>query len=166
MRECSGVKNGIDYRFLKITALVSMTADHIGAVLFPEVDAFRIIGRISFPIFLFMLVNSYRYTSDRAAFYKRLLIFSYVSVIPYYLAFHKVLDIGFTLLSVVITIGGLDVIEAGYRMKERVDIRGLILAIMPVLYSIAFRTDYGWFAIGMGILIYYREVIGIYPLKP
>ena len=33
---------------LKILAIITMTIDHIGAIMYPNIDIFRIIGRISF----------------------------------------------------------------------------------------------------------------------
>ena len=40
----------IDSFTLKMIAMLSMLADHIGAVLFPEQILFRVIGRLAFPI--------------------------------------------------------------------------------------------------------------------
>ena len=41
---------------LKVIALVTMTMDHIGEILNPTFeDYFRLIGRISFPIFAFLI---------------------------------------------------------------------------------------------------------------
>ena len=42
----------IDSFTLKMIAMLSMLADHIGAVLFPEQILFRVIGRLAFPKFL------------------------------------------------------------------------------------------------------------------
>lgn len=159
------MKNSVDYRHLKIIALITMTIDHIGAVLFPEIEVFRIVGRISFPIFLFMIVNSYTYTSDKMVFMKRLTVFTYASTVPFYLAFHQPFDIGFTYLLVLSAIGGMDLIDKSYKEKGSIDIRGILLAVMPVLYSsiLGKNLSYGWFAICMGILIYYRDYVGLYP---
>ena len=42
---------GINAFTLKMIAIVAMLIDHIGAVLFPQIEILRIIGRIAFPIF-------------------------------------------------------------------------------------------------------------------
>ena len=39
--------------FLKIIAIISMTLDHIGIIFFPNIIFFRIIGRMSFPLFAY-----------------------------------------------------------------------------------------------------------------
>lgn len=50
---------------LKIIAAISMTVDHIGMQMFPDVDVFRVIGRIAFPIFAYMLAEGCKYTKSR-----------------------------------------------------------------------------------------------------
>lgn len=50
---------------LKFTACITMLIDHMGLILFPESDAMRIIGRISFPIFAFMIAEGCRYTRNK-----------------------------------------------------------------------------------------------------
>ena len=54
---------------LKIIAAVSMFIDHMGAVLFPGVMIFRILGRIAFPIFAFMIAEGCRYTKNRIKYF-------------------------------------------------------------------------------------------------
>ena len=49
---------------LKIIATILMVIDNVGYIIFPSVLAFRIIGRISFPIFAFMIANGTKYTKN------------------------------------------------------------------------------------------------------
>ena len=58
---------------LKIIALVCMTIDHIGLILFPDYIIFRIIGRIAFPIFAYFIAEGCRYTRNKLRYF--LLIF-------------------------------------------------------------------------------------------
>ncbi|MBM6828881.1 hypothetical protein H9X85_04675 [Anaerotignum lactatifermentans] len=50
---------------LKILALLIMTIDHIGYILCDNYMPFRIIGRIAFPIFAYMIAEGCRYTRNR-----------------------------------------------------------------------------------------------------
>lgn len=50
---------------LKIIAAVSMFIDHVGLMFFPRVYIFRVIGRLAFPIFAFMIAEGCRYTKNR-----------------------------------------------------------------------------------------------------
>ena len=42
---------------LKIIACITMLIDHMGVLLFPKITILRIIGRIAFPIFAFLLAE-------------------------------------------------------------------------------------------------------------
>ncbi len=53
---------------LKIIAAVFMLIDHVGLMLFPQHIIFRILGRISFPIFAFMISEGARYTKNKAKY--------------------------------------------------------------------------------------------------
>jgi hypothetical protein len=78
-----------------------MTIDHIGAVLFPEQVAFRIIGRIAFPLFSYLLVLGANNQRTPVNYFLRLMAFGLLSQIPYSLAFNRppfeLLNIFFTL---------------------------------------------------------------------
>ncbi len=160
----------IDWQYIKFIALILMTIDHIGAVLFPEVESLRVIGRLSFPVFLFMIINSYTYTSDKKRFLSRIAVFSFVSAYPYYMAFGTVTNIGFTFLLTLIVVGCLDICDQSVRLDGRVNIRALFLAAVVVLYvflagfkfgGIEIDYSYGIFSIAMGVLIFYRKHLGL-----
>lgn len=57
--------NGLSGNQLKIIALITMTVDHIGVRLLPQFTLLRIIGRLAFPIFAFMISEGCRYTKNR-----------------------------------------------------------------------------------------------------
>lgn len=50
---------------LKILALITMTIDHIGVVLLPQYLVLRIIGRLTYPIFAYMIAEGCFYTRSR-----------------------------------------------------------------------------------------------------
>lgn len=56
---------GLTGNQLKLLALITMTIDHIGMILFPHIPLFRIIGRLSMPIFAYMIAEGCRYTKNR-----------------------------------------------------------------------------------------------------
>lgn len=53
---------------LKMIALVAMTIDHIGSYLMRDLIILRIIGRIAFPIFAYMLAEGCKYTKNRVKY--------------------------------------------------------------------------------------------------
>lgn len=84
---------------LKLIAIITMLIDHMGAILFPEAQVMRIIGRLAFPIFAYFIGEGFFKTKDVKKYQWRLLIFAIISQLPFYLAFnHKFyLNIFFTL---------------------------------------------------------------------
>lgn len=82
MKECRLSQDG-----LKILACLTMLADHIGAV-FVRGYALRILGRISFPIFCYLLVQGVHHTRSIPKYALRLLAAAILSEIPYDLLFY------------------------------------------------------------------------------
>ena len=63
---------------LKIIAAIAMLCDHVGLMFFPQVSIFRIIGRLAFPIFAFMIAEGAHYTKRKARYF--LTIFSLAAI--------------------------------------------------------------------------------------
>lgn len=59
---------------LKIIACVSMLVDHIGMILFPDVVALRIVGRLAMPLFAFTFAEGCYYSHKRSARFALILI--------------------------------------------------------------------------------------------
>ena len=77
---------GISQDWLKVIAMVSMAVDHTGVVLFPGVLGWRLIGRMAFPIYLWLLVSGFLHTKDVKKYFLRLGAFALLSEIPFDLA--------------------------------------------------------------------------------
>lgn len=78
---------------LKIIACLLMLIDHMGAALFPEAIIMRMIGRLSFPIFAYLIAIGYSKTNSFSKYLYRLFIFAVVSQIPFSLAFSEEISI-------------------------------------------------------------------------
>jgi len=123
---------------LKWIALITMTIDHIGATLYPENSVLRLIGRLSFPLFCYLLVLGLESTRNVKRYFARLFIFAFISQVPFYLALglepFESLNIFFTLSSGLIFI---------YSFK----IRNILLALLPLFASVVLNFDYGIYGI-------------------
>lgn len=61
----SGLSFSIDATSLKIIALIAMTIDHIGYFLLPEITELRVLGRLAYPIFAYLLVEGCEHTHNK-----------------------------------------------------------------------------------------------------
>lgn len=77
----------LDGTVLKLIACLSMFIDHLGAVCFSGMMGFRIIGRLAFPIYCFLLVEGAVHTRNMKKYILRMGIFALISEVPFDLAF-------------------------------------------------------------------------------
>lgn len=80
-------KYGISQEGLKLLACGTMLIDHIGAVFFPYIRLLRIIGRLSFPIYCFLLAEGVHYTRSPLKYGLRLLLVALIAELPFDLLF-------------------------------------------------------------------------------
>ena len=74
---------------LKIIAAVCMFIDHMGFMLFPNITLFRIIGRLAFPIFAFMIAEGARYTKNKIKYFSLIFILAVIFQFIYYFFQHS-----------------------------------------------------------------------------
>ena len=82
------LQTNLDTGFLKLIACAAMLVDHVGDALFPEVQLFRIVGRLAFPLFCYCMTVGLLYTHDVRRYLLRLAVFALLSQPFYVLAFH------------------------------------------------------------------------------
>ena len=82
-------KFGLSGSALKVIAMISMVIDHIalylmehGTVLY---ETMRLVGRIAFPVFAFLIAEGFIHTRSRYRYFFTLLGFAVISEIPWYL---------------------------------------------------------------------------------
>lgn len=139
---------------LKVFACLIMLIDHIGAIFFPEFYLLRIIGRLAFPIFAWMITNGYQYTSNRVRYLTRLGVFALISQVPFSLAFQQGmfnhLNIFFTLALGLIAIHCYEIIESKH---------GKAAAVLGIAFvAELLHTDYGLYGVATIALFWiYRQ---------
>ncbi len=146
---------------LKIIACTAMAVSHFGCIfrnLLPPVwvDLLYYVGRISFPIFAYLITEGWQYTKSKSRYMLRLLGFALLSQIPYTLAIDGIgspifeLNVLFTLFlgTCVLWIEDRAFTHQGFS-------RGLllILSLLPISLGFLFEMDFGWEGIlGIGLM--------------
>ncbi len=137
---------------IKLIACITMVFDHIKYGL-PVTENFvtTYLGRISFPLFAFLITEGYVHTSNLKKYYQRLLIFGIISQIPFMLfrtlvGEWKLLNIMFTLLIGLIAITIYD--------KEKNKFISIPIMIALIFCGEFLNVDYGAFGIITVILMY------------
>jgi hypothetical protein len=136
---------------LKLIGIISMLCDHIGFAFYNH-SFLRIIGRIAFPIFAFQAVIGYEHTKDVKKHLIKMIIFAFISQIPFSLLYIT-LKQPFTLNVMFTIILGLFSIILFNKINNRI-ICFIVLLLIGCLGSII-RVDYGIFGIVTIFLFYY-----------
>lgn len=157
-------------RMLMVTGLKDLDAantEMVMAWLSENADIYKIytvlrmIGRIAFPIFCFLLVEGFVHTSNKKKYAIRLAVFALISEIPFDLAFQSK-GIEFTYQNVFFTLAIGFVTLIAYKMvEEKVLKNRLIQILIQILVGMAgmfaaelLRTDYGALGVITIVLFY------------
>lgn len=166
--------------WLKIIAIICMTIDHIGVSLgliydggfylsgFMSMDTYnslRIIGRIAFPIFCYLIVEGLYHTKDVLNYIVRLLVFALISQIPFSLMtrrtpfqFRENLNVYFTLALGLITIAAIDYFKElqkkGIFNKPVFFITSGVIVLCLTTFADTIRTDYAGFGVWVIVIFY------------
>jgi hypothetical protein len=124
---------------LKWIAILTMTVDHVGAVLYPELEFLRWIGRLSFPLFAYLLMLGLESTRNVRNYFVRLFVFALISQVPFFLAIDKA---PFDMFNIFFTLSfGLMFVDF-FR-------KGQATAVVPLLISLIMPIDYGVYGIAV-----------------
>lgn len=194
-------KKGITSSQLKNFAIIFMAIDHIAYVVvyylyyIPALQAhnagepipatalallnlyyiMRYIGRIAFPLFCFMIVQGFIYTRSRKKYLMRLVIFAFISEIPFNLAnlgtpfYPEYQNVFFTLSLGLLCIMILDHLINHFSLHERKNMIALIVICAAVIagFSLAgyfIHSDYDWSGVLTIVILYLlssKPVIGM-----
>ena len=138
------------YDILKVTAIVFMIIDHIWYFFFPHFMILRIIGRISMPIFLFLVGYNSSHHIHRSLILSRIIVeFSLFSYNHYYHTEYVI-----SILWSIIIIKWIHRFYHHYQYKADKKIKLALLFTIIVLLSnqiLAQYLDYWWSAIAIGL---------------
>ncbi|MBD2195485.1 MULTISPECIES: TraX family protein [Calothrix] len=131
---------------IKVLAAVFMLMDHVYSVLMPNLVILHYVGRLSFPLFAWLLAEGEKHTRNIYRYGSRLLIAAIISQPIYIIVFRKsFLNILFTLLIGLIM---LRLVRRYPRLLQQIPMVGLCALIAEI-----FRCEYGAYGIGVIFLM-------------
>lgn len=154
-------KIGVSGTALKLLALITMTVDHIGLIILDDYQPFRIIGRLAFPIFAYMIAEGCAYTKNKRSYLLKIALLGIACQAVYFIA-EKSLFIGILLVfsTSVILIFSLQYAmkSKGFSIKWLLPVI-LICAVAAVCFLAPshiknFGVDYGFWGIMLPVFIF------------
>lgn len=161
---------------IKNIAYITMIIDHVGGTILPDIlfafglkdntisalcQIFRAIGRISMPLFVFMLVEGFIHTRNVGKYMLRLLILAVISEVPFDLAcfqtpwYPEYQNVMFSLLIALCLLWTCEKI----REKARTNRIRILLTGLAALFATASGTlciaDYGLTVVPLALCFYY-----------
>ena len=133
---------------LKLLAMLAMTADHIGAVFFPEIPLLRWIGRLAMPVLCFFIGEGLRHTRSPRRYLLRLTGFALLSELPFDLAFYGGIEWGHQNAYFTLALGLL----ALWAIQSR-GMEGWLLALTAALAAELLGCDYGMYGVLLILLL-------------
>lgn len=150
---------------LKIIALIAMTIDHVGLMLFPNDEWLRMVGRIAFPIFAFMIAEGCRYTHSRLRYLLQIALMGIGMQIVLFVAtksLYQSVFISFTLAIILIYV--IDKAKNEQQMKYWISVVVVVLTIaflclgLPdVLYKTDYDIDYNIIGVLIPVVCYFTK---------
>ena len=161
---------------LKLIACFAMLLDHVGYLMqayhigdYDLSSCLRLVGRIAFPIFAFLIAEGFKHTRNVVLYTGRLLIAGIISEIPYNLCFHgdyiysPTINVMFTLATALTALIFADMCIKSSNKEVR------ILFVIPVFaacyFADKFGMDYGYWGILLIFLFYLVDADSIVKKK-
>lgn len=136
---------GLSQEGLKLIACLTMLIDHIGAVFVPGYGL-RIIGRIAFPIYCFLLCEGVYRTKHPVQYFLRLAVGAVLAELPYDLLFYGRITWQHQSVMVTLLLG----FAAGMCMRQMGNMWLKAIFAVPFAFAAEWMgTDYG----GMGVML-------------
>lgn len=159
-------KGAMNATTLKIIGMIAMTIDHMGYFLFPNIAGFRIIGRIAYPIFAYMIAEGCHYTRNKARYFMSVFCIGCSCSLVLYLSEKNLYQsIFITFTCSIALIYALEEVRTDRNLLLKKYSFGLVAMLLTALYVCLFRikvipgleTDYGFYGILTPVLIYFGQ---------
>ena len=153
---------GLSGNQLKLIAMLTMTLDHIGLYLLPQVQWLRILGRLSLPIYAYMIAEGCRYTHSRKGYFCRIAFLAAICQVVYFLAMGSLYQCILVTFSLsILLIACVERMRGAYTFANRLLLvlafagAGFVCQVLPgLLRGTDFGVDYGILGVFLPVLAY------------
>lgn len=144
--------------WLRLIACVTMLIDHIGYL--TGNIYLRMIGRLAFPIFVYLICNGYRFTSNKYRYALRIGVFALISQIPFSLFCYRSISFSHGNVMFTLLLGLLCIWSSDRMLKHRILKWTAFVPTLIVSASYYFgyiSSDYGIRGILMMMVFFYTD---------
>jgi len=132
-------------------AIMLMIIDHIGLFLMGDTFLLRAVGRLAFPMFVYLLLDGYKRTRNLKKYARRLILFWAISEVPYCIVFgYKLWEAQNIFLTLLACLATFVVMDRDYLSPYKKGILVVCLAISATML----HMEYGWYAIVLAVILY------------
>lgn len=139
----------------KMLAILFMVIDHAGALLFGNNLVMRLIGRLAFPMFVYLLYDGYQNTRNLPKYARRMILFWAISIVPYSLAFYNCLIsvyqnvfLSLFMYLAIFSVWDDRTLHIGWKY---------IFVVMCAVFAEFFHMEYGWYGVALAVIICVRK---------
>ena len=142
---------------LRCAAMATMFVDHTGHVLYPRFGWMRIVGRIAFPLFCFLLAQGFRHTRSAPKYAARLALLALASEGVYNLVFNgqfAMLSAHNVFFALLLALGAMAAWKHLTPMRPYGPALGVLCALAACALAVAIGTDYGFWGVLLCLCFY------------
>ena len=152
---------GLSGNQLKLIALITMTVDHMGLILFDQFILLRIIGRLAFPVFAWMIAEGCRHTRGMGKYLGSIAAVAAVCQVVYFVALRS-LEMCI-MVTFALSVGLCWLLRIAREKKQPVfwalAVAGVaavfaLTDILPQLLPFRFDIDYGFFGVMLPVALF------------
>ena len=152
---------GLSGNQLKMIALITMTVDHMGLILFGQFIFLRIIGRLAFPIFAWMIAEGCRHTRSMGKYLGTMAAVAFVCQLVYLVALRS-LDMCI-MVTFSLSVGVCWLVRIAREKKQplfwtlavaSVAAVFCLTDILPAISPISYDIDYGFYGVMLPVALY------------
>ena len=140
---------------LKLLAMLTMTLDHIGVQMFPGVLWLRIVGRLAFPIYAYMIAEGCAHTRNRRKYLLQMAGLALLCQLVYFFAMGSLFQC--ILVTFTLSILLIYAYDTGSRPLTALALLGVAfvtVALPRLLPGTDFAIDYGFFGVLVPVAVY------------